>query len=170
MPTPGPQNYDQPLQYKYLNSPQTKLKPQKSPEPRKIINTNTLVITERYQERFSIGPLLYDTEVDPRQISKSMSIGQKRDRISGIPVCKPDMPPGPGTYDPDGCIEFGYEEAQSVPLSKDLHKGGNATALILQRNGRTASEHRIKQHIQKNYNSPYCFPKKPPISRFNNGR
>lgn len=168
--TPGPQNYDQPLKFKYPQSPQPKLKPRKSPEPRKMVDSHTLEITERYQQKFTVGPLMYDTEVDPRQISKSMSIGEKRERISGIPVCQPNMPPGPGSYDPDGCLEFGMEEVQSKPLSKDLHKGGNIKAIILQRNGRTAAEHRIKLQIQKNYHSPYSFPKKPPVSRFNHGR
>lgn len=164
--SPGPGHYETPsdLLYKFEADPETRLPPRTSSSPRKTLDAQTLVVKERYNSVDTLGPLMYDTMHDPRELHKAVTVGEKRERVVGLPPTVPDMPPGPGTYDADDLVYFGRSNCQSTPLSKELHKGGNIKALILQRNGQTASEWRIKQKINAQYKSPYSCPKKKPAT------
>lgn len=165
--SPGPGAYDPTNDlnlYKYVNkNPICRMPPQQqghSPT-RKTIDTRTTLVKEKYQTVDTLGPLMYDTSNDPRDVRKvrAVSIGERRERISGVPAQEPDYPPGPGTYD---SLDFGYENPESLPLSKELLSKGSQHSNIMQRHGQTGAQFRIKKKINQTYKSDYCFPKKPP--------
>lgn len=163
--SPGPGTYDPQEDlnmYKYENkNPIPLLPPRTSVSPRKTVDTRTTVVKAKYQTIDTLGPLLYDTSHDPRDVRKlrCCTIGERRERVCGVPVQLPDEPPGPGTYD---SIHFGYENPESISLPKELLTKGSQLSNINQRHGLTAAQFRIKKKINNTYKSDYSFPKKPP--------